>query len=73
MRIWTLMLLSTALAFGQGKPPAAAPANPAQTAQTKPEDTVKRCRDILNGAIHDKNPDVRKAAARGVEPDGFQG
>lgn len=72
MRIWTLMMLTTALAFGQGKPPAAAPAIPTQTAQTKPEDTVKRCRDILKGAIHDKNPDVRKAAAEALSLMGFR-
>ena len=50
MRIWILMMLSTTLAFGQ----------------TKPADTVQRCRSILNDAVHDKNPDGRKAAAEAL-------
>ena len=72
MRIWAVMVLSTALAFGQNKPPAAVPASPVQTVQTKPEDTVKRCGDILDTAIHDKNPDVRKAAAEALSLMGFK-
>ncbi len=50
MRIWILMMLSTTLAFGQ----------------TKPADTVQRCRSMLNDAVHDKNPDVRKGAAEAL-------
>ncbi len=50
MRICILMMLSTTLAFGQ----------------TKPADTVQRCRSILNDAVHDKNPDGRKAAAEAL-------
>ena len=51
MRIWILMMmLSTTLAFGQ----------------TKPADTVQRCRDMLNDAVHDRNPDGRKGAAEAL-------
>jgi len=50
VRICILMMLSTTLAFGQ----------------TKPADTVQRCRSILNDAVHDKNPDGRKAAAEAL-------
>ena len=50
MRIWILMMLSTTLAFGQ----------------TKPADTVQRCRSMLNDAVHDRNPDGRKAAAEAL-------
>ena len=44
------MLLSTTLAFGQ----------------TKPADTVQRCRTILKDAVHDRNPDGRKGAAEAL-------
>jgi HEAT repeat protein len=44
------MLLSATLAFGQ----------------TKPADTVQRCRGILNDAVHDRNPDGRKGAAEAL-------
>jgi HEAT repeat protein len=44
------MMLSTTLAFGQ----------------TKPADTVQRCRSMLNDAVHDRNPDGRKAAAEAL-------
>lgn len=50
MRIWILTLLGTALAFGQANIP----------------DTRQRCRDILNDAVSDKNPDVRKGAAEAL-------
>jgi hypothetical protein len=50
MRIWALMVLTTTLAFGQ----------------TKPSDTVQRCRRMLEEAAHDKNPDVRKGAAEAL-------
>ena len=50
MRIWILMMLSTTLAFGQ----------------TKPADTVQRCRSMLAEAAQDKNPDVRKRAAEAL-------
>ena len=50
MRIWILMMLSTTLAFGQ----------------TKPADTVQRCRSMLNDAVHDRNPDGRKGAAEAL-------
>ena len=45
-----MMMLSTTLAFGQ----------------TKPADTVQRCRDMLNDAVHDRNPDGRKGAAEAL-------
>jgi len=44
------MLLSTGLAFGQ----------------TKPVDTLQRCRSILDEAAHDRNPDGRKGAAEAL-------
>ena len=50
MRIWILMMLGTTLAFGQ----------------TKPADTVQRCRSMLNDAVHDRNPDGRKGAAEAL-------
>ena len=50
MRIWILMMLSTTLALGQ----------------TKPADTVQRCRSMLAEAAQDKNPDVRKRAAEAL-------
>ena len=50
MRIWILMLLGASLALGQ----------------TKPVDTLQRCRTILDDAAHDKNPDVRKGAAEAL-------
>ena len=50
MKIWILMMLSAALAFGQ----------------TKPIDTLQRCRTILDDAAHDHNPDSRKGAAEAL-------
>lgn len=50
MRIWILVMLSTTLAFGQ----------------TKPADTVQRCKSMLAEAAKDKNPDVRKRAAEAL-------
>jgi HEAT repeat protein len=50
MRIWILMLLSATLAFGQ----------------TKPNDAVEKCQTILNSAVHDRNPDIRKGAAEAL-------
>ena len=50
MRIWIQMVLSATLAF----------------AQTKPVDTVQRCRSMLAEAARDKNPDVRKRAAEAL-------
>jgi HEAT repeat protein len=50
MRIWILMLLSATLAFGQAKP----------------VDTVQKCQTILNDAVHDRNPDIRKGAAEAL-------
>jgi HEAT repeat protein len=50
MRIWLLMMLSAALAFGQAKPP----------------DTVQRCQSILNDALHDRNPDGRKGGVEAL-------
>jgi len=50
VRIWILVMLSTTLAFGQ----------------TKPADTVQRCRSMLNDAVHDRNPDGRKAAVEAL-------
>ena len=50
MRIATMLMLGTTLAFGQAKP----------------ADTVQRCRSILNDAAHDGNPDVRKGAAEAL-------
>jgi HEAT repeat protein len=44
------MMLGTTLAFGQ----------------TKPADTVQRCRSMLNDAVHDRNPDGRKGAAEAL-------
>src|ERR1035438_4960443 len=52
MRIWILLLavLSSTPAFGQ----------------TKPVDNLQKCRTILNDAVQDKNPDVRKNAAEAM-------
>jgi HEAT repeat protein len=50
MRVWILMMLCTTLAFGQ----------------TKPADTLQRCRSILAEAAEEKNPDVRKRAAEAL-------
>jgi HEAT repeat protein len=50
MRIWILMMLGASLAFGQ----------------TKPVDTLQRCRTILDDAAHDRNPDGRKGAAEAL-------
>src|SRR5579863_2364246 len=50
MRVWILMMLSTALAFGQ----------------SKPADTLQKCRSMLDDAVHDKNPDGRKGAAEAL-------
>jgi HEAT repeat protein len=50
VRIWALMVLTTTLALGQ----------------TKPSDTVQRCRSMLDEAAQDKNPDVRKGAAEAL-------
>ncbi len=50
MRIWALMVLTTTLALGQ----------------TKPSDTVQRCRRMLDEAAQDRNPDVRKGAAEAL-------
>ena len=50
MRIWMLMMLSATLLFGQ----------------TKPGDTVQRCRSILDDAAQDRNPDGRKGAAEAL-------
>ena len=50
MRIWILMMLSTTLAFGQ----------------TKPVDTLQRCRSMLTDDSHDRNPDRRKGAAEAL-------
>ena len=56
MRFWLLMMLGTSLAFGQAATP----------------DNDPRCKDLLNAAIHDKNPDVRKAAAEALSLMGFR-
>ena len=50
MRIWILLMLSAALAFGQ----------------TNPADTAQRCLSMLNAAAHDRNPDGRKGAAEAL-------
>ena len=51
MRIWILLtMLSATLAFGQ----------------TKPVDNLQKCRTILNDAVQDKNPDVRRNAAEAM-------
>jgi HEAT repeat protein len=50
MRIWILMMLGASLAF----------------AQTKPIDSLQRCRTILDDAAHDHNPDGRKGAAEAL-------
>ncbi len=50
MRIWILIMLSATLAFGQ----------------TKPVDTLQKCRSILNDAASDKNPDARIGAAEAL-------
>src|SRR5690242_1268070 len=47
MRTWIMMMLTAAMAFGQ----------------TKPIDTLQKCRSILDDAAHDRNPDGRKGAA----------
>jgi len=54
--LWILTMLSTTLALGQTE----------TTGTTKPADTMQRCRSMLNDAIHDKNPDSRKAAAEAL-------
>jgi HEAT repeat protein len=43
-------MLSATLAFGQAKP----------------DDTMQKCRGILDDAVHDHNPDVRKGAAEAL-------
>ncbi|HLY60879.1 MAG TPA: HEAT repeat domain-containing protein [Terriglobia bacterium] len=50
MRVWMLMMLGTALAFGQ----------------TKPAESLQKCQKILDAAIQDKNPDGRKGAAEAL-------
>jgi len=50
MRIWILMMLSASLALGQAKPP----------------DTLARCRGILDEAVQEHNPDVRKEAVEAL-------
>jgi len=50
VRIWILMMLATAVAFGQAKP----------------ADTLQRCQSILNDAAHDRNPNGRKGAAEAL-------
>ena len=50
MRILTLMMLGATLAYGQAAP----------------EDTVARCRSMLDAAVHDRNPDGRKVAAEAL-------
>jgi len=50
VRIWILMMLGATLAWGQATP----------------DDTVARCRSMLDAAVHDWNPDGRKAAAEAL-------
>jgi hypothetical protein len=60
MRTWVLMVVTTmlgaTLALGQ----------------TKPSDTVQRCRRMLDDAAQDKNPGHSKERGRGPEPCGHQ-
>ncbi len=50
MGIWAAMAVSMTLAVGQAQPP----------------DTIPRCWNMLNSAVHDRNPDVRKDAAEAL-------
>ncbi len=59
MRVWILIMLGAIVALGQTPPPAAVP-------PVKPPDTLQRCRSILDDAVHDHNPDVRKGAAEAL-------
>lgn len=60
MRVWMLILLSATVAFAQAPAPAPIPAaSPAET-------TVQKCRGILDDAVHDHNPDVRKGGAEAL-------
>lgn len=88
MRTLILMMLGTALVFGQSKPAAAQTAKTNQTtttatktaaatktttaAATSAPSALQQCKDILDAAIHDKNPDVRKGAAEALSLMGFK-
>jgi HEAT repeat protein len=50
MKLWILMMLGASLALGQ----------------TKPVDTLQKCRTMLDDAAHDHNPDVREGAAEAL-------
>ncbi len=53
MRIWILIMLGATLAWGQTPP-------------VPPVDNVQKCKGILDVAMHDHNPDVRKGAAEAL-------
>src|SRR5579864_7379548 len=57
MRTLILMMLGTTLAFGQAAPVETVP---------KPVDIAQRCRNLLNDAAVDRNPDGRKGAAEAL-------
>jgi HEAT repeat protein len=54
MRTWVLMVVTTVLGATLA------------LGQTKPSDTVQRCRRMLDDAAQDKNPDIRKSAAEAL-------
>lgn len=58
MRIWILMLMMLGATLTLGQTPPVPPAPPV--------DNVQKCKSILDIAIHDHNPDVRKGAAEAI-------
>ncbi len=75
MRLWArlfiLTILGASLAWGQTKTPetvapATTPEAKPPVAVAKPVDVLLRCRSILDDAVNDHNPDVRKGAAEAL-------
>ena len=69
--ICVLMMFGTSLVLAQTKTPdtgttPAAPARKPPDAVVKPVDILMRCRVILDDAVHDHNPDIRKGAAESL-------
>jgi HEAT repeat protein len=64
------MMLGTMLAFGQAKPAhtqtTKTTATTTTAAATTTPSTVQRCEGLLDAAIHDKNPDIRKGGAEAL-------
>ena len=58
LKVWAMMVLGTSLAVAQAPPP--------DLATAPPPEITKRCWDLLNDALQDKNPDVRKDAAESL-------